>query len=324
MLTNAASKAVLVSAPEGLFVFDCEGRIVFVNSQIDELFGYAHGELLGQSLEMLLPVLFWETRELQSAALTPAPGLPIERYGLEQMGYCKNRAEILLQVSVGHVEAEDRPLECCIVRQIAASEQRSQALNDSNDQFRQMVENSHDILTIRGADCRVRYISPSIHSVMGYKQEEIIGSTGFELLHPEDRSAVESAQSKFWNNPGARGSIQYRAKHANGTWVSLEVVAYNLLDHPAVRGVVINGRDISQRKQEEAGKDQMIAELQQTLANVKTLSGVLPICASCKKIQEAGNWQQIEAYVRDRSQVEFSHTMCPECTELWYPEYSQS
>jgi len=159
---------------------------------------------------------------------------------------------------------------------------------------------------------------------LGYKQEEIIGSTGFELLHPEDRSAVESAQSKFWNNPGARGSIQYRAKHANGTWVSLEVVAYNLLDHPAVRGVVINGRDISQHEREEAGKDQMIAELQQTLANVKTLTGVLPICASCKKIQEADNWQQIEAYIRDRSQVEFSHTMCPECTELWYPEYSQS
>jgi len=324
MLTDAASKAVLVSAPEGLFVFDREGRIVFVNSQIDELFGYAPGELLGQSLEVLLPVLFWEMRELRSAALLPAPGLPIERYGVEQMGYRKDRAEILLQVSVGHVEAQDLPLECCIVRQIAAPEQQSQALNESSDQFRQMVENSHDILTIRDADGRVRYISPSIHSVLGYQQEEIIGSTGFELLHPEDRSAVESAQSKFWNNPGARGSIQYRAKHANGTWVSLEVVAYNLLDHPAVRGVVINGRDISQRKQEEAGKDQMIAELQQTLANVKTLTGVLPICASCKKIQEAGNWQQIEAYIRDRSQVEFSHTMCPECTELWYPEYSQS
>jgi len=318
MLTDAASKSVLVSAPEGLFVFDREGHIVFVNSQIDELFGYAPGELLGQSLEVLLPVLFWEMRELQSAALTPAPGL--ERYGLEQMGYRKDRAEILLQVSVGHVDAQDRPLECCIVRQIAAPEQQSQALNELNDQFRQMVENSHDILTIRDADGRVRYISPSINNVLGYKQEEMIGSTGFELLHPEDRSAVESAQSKFWNNPGARGSIQYRAKHANGTWVSLEVVAYNLLDHPAVRGVVLNGRDISQRKQEEAGKDQMIAELRHTIANVKTLTGVLLICASCKKIQEGENWRRIEAYVRDRSQVEFSHTMCPECSTLWYPD----
>ncbi len=324
MLTDAVSKAVLVSAPEGLFVFDREGRIVFVNSQIDELFGYAPGELLGQSLEVLLPVLFWEMREHQSAASALAPGLPTEPFGLEHMGYRKDRAEILLQVSVGHVDAHDQPLECCIVRQIAAPEPQDQTLSGLNGHFRQMVENSHDILTIRDADGRVRYTSPSIHGVLGYKQEEIIGSTCFELIHPEDRSTVENALNEFWKNHGARGSIQYRAKHANGTWVSLEVVAYNLLDHPAVRGVVINGRDISQRKQEEAGKDQMIAELQQTLANVKTLTGVLPICASCKKIQEAGNWQQIEAYIRDRSQVEFSHTMCPECTVLWYPEHCQS
>src|SRR5260370_36748172 len=101
---------------------------------------------------MLVPVLFWEMRELQSAASTLAPGLSIERYGLEQMGYRKDRAEILLQGSVGHVEAQDRPLECCIVRQIAAPEQQRQAINDSNDQFRQMGENSHGILTIPDTD----------------------------------------------------------------------------------------------------------------------------------------------------------------------------
>jgi hypothetical protein len=157
---------------------------------------------------------------------------------------------------------------------------------------------------------------------MGYKQEEMIGATGFELLHPEDRSAVENAFSEFWKTPGARDSIQYRAKHANGTWVSLEVVAYNMLDHPAVRGVVINGRDISRRINEETGKDQLIAELQQAISNVKTLTGVLPICASCKKIREGDKWQQIESYIRERSQVEFTHAMCPECTQLWYPGYT--
>jgi len=97
---------------------------------------------------------------------------------------------------------------------------------------------------------------------------------------------VESSLSEFWKNPGARDSIQYRAKHANGTWVSLEVVAYNLLEHPAVRGVVLNGRDISQRKREDAGKDQMIAELQQTIANVKTLTGVLASAPPAKKFKK--------------------------------------
>ena len=322
MLTDAVSKAVLVSAPEGLFVFDREGHIVFVNSQFEDLFGYAPGELLGQSFEVLLPDLFREERERYSAAA--APGVTTLRVGLERKGYRKDCAEVLFQVSLSSVDDQDRPLECCIVRKIAVHEQPDQSLVALNSHFRQMVENSHDILTIRDADCRVRYTSPSMLHVMGYKQEEMIGSTGFELIHPEDRSNVENALNEFWKKPGARDSIEYRAKHANGTWVSLEVMAYNLLDHPAIQGVVINGRDISKRKQAEAGKDQLIAELQQTLTNVKTLTGVLPICAACKKIQEGDEWRQIEVYIRDRSQVEFSHTICPECTTLWYPDLQGS
>ena len=67
------------------------------------------------------------------------------------------------------------------------------AFSEIDDRFRLLVENSQDILTIRDADTRVRYTSPSIHRVLGYRQEEIIGSIGFELLHPEDRSTVENA-----------------------------------------------------------------------------------------------------------------------------------
>lgn len=193
----------------------------------------------------------------------------------------------------------------------------------TEDQFRLMVENSEDILTIRDADGRIRYTSPSFHRVLGYRQEEMVGSTGFDLLHPDDRATVLGALEQFLKTPGARDSIQYRARHANGAWIALEVVAYNLLDHPSVRGLVLNGRDISKRKRTEAEKDQLISDLEQALAQTKTLSGVLPICASCKKLRtEEGRWQQIEAYIRDRAPVEFSHGMCPECTHLWFPEGS--
>ena len=154
--------------------------------------------------------------------------------------------------------------------------------------------------------------------MLGYRQEEIIGSTGFELLHPEDRSNVETALNEFWKTPGARDAFQYRARHANGSWVSLEVVAYNLLDHPDIRGVVINGRAISQRIQTEAERERVSAELQEAISKLDTLT----ICASCKKVHaENDTWQQIESYIGDRSQVEFSHTMCPECSRIWYPDH---
>jgi PAS domain S-box-containing protein len=301
-------------------VVDPAGRIVLVNAQTEELFAYGIDELLSQSVEALLPELFRDELLHHTVASTESPVRQRGPASLELKGLRKDGKELPLEISLVPLDTPDGPMVCCVIRKIASPQQ---ALRDTEERFRLMVENSHDIMSVRDADAKVRYMSPSVNRVLGYSQEQMIGSTGFELIHPEDRSAVENALNEFWKNPGARDSIQYRAKHANGTWVSLEVVAYNLLDHPAVRGVVINGRDISQRKQEEVGKDQMIAELQQTIANVKTLAGVLPICASCKKIQEGNNWQQIEAYVRDRSQVEFSHTMCPECTGLWYPDHVQ-
>jgi len=319
-LSEAVSKAVLVSAPAGILVFDPAGRIVLVNAQTEELFAYGLDELLSQSVEVLLPELFREDHLQQSGA---GCGMSEWQRGpgrFELLGLRKDGAELPLEISLVPLDTPDGPLVCCVIRRIAGDQQTEQALREVEERFRLMVENSHDIMTVRDADGKVRYTSPSISRIMGYTQEQMVGTTGFELIHPEDRPTVESALSEFWKSPGERGSIQYRAKHANGTWVSLEVVAYNLLHHPAVRGVVINGRDISQRKQEEAGKDRMIAELQQALADMKTLSGVLPICASCKKIQEGESWQQIEAFIRDRSQVEFSHTMCPECSALWYPE----
>lgn len=96
-----------------------------------------------------------------------------------------------------------------------------------------------------------------------------------------------------------------------------------------VGSVILAGRehllesflDIAERKKAEEERERLIGELQEALARVKTLSGLLPICASCKKIRnDQGYWQQIEAYIRDHSEAEFSHSVCPECAKKLYPE----
>ena len=80
-------------------------------------------------------------------------------------------------------------------------------------------------------------------------------------------------------------------------------------------------REVAERKRVEQEREKMIIELQQALAEIKKLSGLLPICASCKKIRDdQGYWQQIEAYIRDHSEAEFSHSLCPECAKKLYPE----
>ena len=317
----AVSKALLVSAPESILVVDGNGLIVLVNSQTEELLHYGSNELLGLHLDVLLPDLFREENLRRISAHTRAAVERPPRVEIELAALCKDGRQLLLSVSVCSVNGDQGALVCCILRKVSDSAPPAQPLDETFGRFRTIVENSHDVLCIRDADGKVRYASPSIQRVLGYSQEQVIGSIGFELLHPDDRPTVESAMHEFWKNPGARGSLQYRALHANGSWVSLEVVAYNLLDDPDIRGVVLNGRDITDRKHPEPPCQLPLAAHFQTAVCPSLPFDHLPICASCKKInQPTGHWQQLEAYVRDRFQVEFSHGMCPECSKLWYPD----
>ncbi len=81
---------------------------------------------------------------------------------------------------------------------------------------------------------------------------------------------------------------------------------------------------LQERKQAEAQRELLIAQLREALSKVRMLSGFLPICASCKKIRDdKGYWNQIENYIREHSEAEFSHGICPECQEKFYPGYGK-
>jgi hypothetical protein len=101
-------------------------------------------------------------------------------------------------------------------------------------------------------------------------------------------------------------------------------------------GLVGVGRDITERKKAEVERikaeserrkaeverERLISELQEALADVKLLSGLVPICANCKKIRDdQGYWTQIESYIQDRSDAKFSHSICPDCAVKLYPNY---
>jgi len=81
-------------------------------------------------------------------------------------------------------------------------------------------------------------------------------------------------------------------------------------------------REVAERKRAEEEREKVISQLQHALAQVKKLSGLLPICASCKKIRDdRGYWLQVEEYIRDHSEAQFTHGICPECARKLYPEF---
>jgi PAS domain S-box-containing protein len=130
------------------------------------------------------------------------------------------------------------------------------ALGESERRFRSLIQNASDIVTILEVDGTVRYESPSIERVLGYSSEELVGKNAFEYVHGDDLEPTLRTLTKVLEIPGATGRVEFRFRHKDGSWRWLESVGSDRRHDPAVRGVVINSRDITERKHaEEALKE---------------------------------------------------------------------
>jgi diguanylate cyclase (GGDEF)-like protein/PAS domain S-box-containing protein len=126
-----------------------------------------------------------------------------------------------------------------------------EALRRSGERFRSLVQNAADVITVLDAEGTIVYDSPAVERVLGYRPEERLGISGFEVIHPEDLELIRGVYAGLINEPGIRRSVELRARHKDGSWPLLEAVTHNLLDDPAVRGIVVNWRDITERKRAE-------------------------------------------------------------------------
>jgi len=123
------------------------------------------------------------------------------------------------------------------------------ALREREEYLRALVEHAAEIITVADADGTVRYTSPAQARLLGYSTA---GGQIFDTLHPDDHEPVRAMFAELCRTPGAVLRAEVRARHSDGSFRVFEATGTNLLANPAVRGVVINSRDITARKQAEA------------------------------------------------------------------------
>jgi PAS domain S-box-containing protein len=168
------------------------------------------------------------------------------------------------------------------------------------------------------------FFSKRWKEMLGFSEGEISNhlSEWDKRVHPDDRDSVYTDLNAHLNSQTPYYENEHRLLCKDGyyKWV---------LDRGKVMSWTENGKpilvvgthsDITLRKEIELENQRLVKELSEALANLKVLRGLLPICSSCKKIRDdKGYWNQLESYIRDHSEADFSHSICPECARKLYP-----
>ena len=146
------------------------------------------------------------------------------------------------------------------IRDVTERQLAEQALQEREEHFRRLIENAHDITCILERTGVMTYLSPSVHRVLGYAPEELVGRDSFELIHPDDAAGVAEAIQSIVTSPTGTGYAEYRFRHADGSWRHLEAVGRMVVPGEPESGFVSNIRDVTERRQaEEALREATLA-----------------------------------------------------------------
>ncbi|MBX7150155.1 PAS domain S-box protein [bacterium] len=196
-----------------------------------------------------------------------------------------------------------------------------QSLQQNEAYLNEILETSRDGILVE-EDEHVVYMNNAYAHLFGCSSpEELYGLHLSELAAPEDIERLLEYGRRRARGEEAPTLYTFKIQRRDNRMpVELEASVSNFL-HEKKHHIITFVRDITERRRSELERERLITDLQNALSKVKTLSGLLPICAACKKIRDdKGYWNQIEVYIEQHSEADFSHGICPDCARRLYPE----
>lgn len=193
----------------------------------------------------------------------------------------------------------------------------------SEEGFRSLVEGSAEIITVIAPDGTVLYDSPAVARTLGYSAEERVGTSILDYVHPDDVSTVGDA---LRDQPMPPPVVEVRGRHKDGSWRVFHCRAHPTEVDGVLTKLIVTTTDITARKDAEVEREalvrereSLIRERERALDQVKRLSGLLPICAKCKRTRDdKGYWEQLDEYLAKHSDIQISHGICPTCARELY------
>lgn len=286
-----------------LFVLDMKANMLTVNATVVNRLGYKKKELIGKSVLMVHP-----------AERHPEAIMAVKAILEGETAHC----EIPLCTADGKLI----PVETRVVRgtwnDMDVLFGVSKDISDiklSEEKFAKTFHASSTLMTLTTLDeGRFIDVNDAFLSTMGFSRGEVMGKTSKDLDIIADPLLRRTLKNELKDKGRIRNrEISLKAKNGEIRYELISVEPFHVQDNIFILTTM---NDITGMKMTEKEKEKLIEELREALAQVKTLSGLIPICAECKKIRnDKGYWQQIETYLRDHSDARFTHGYCPECAE---------
>ncbi|PSB03526.1 sensor histidine kinase [Merismopedia glauca] len=221
-------------------------RILYVNEAFTRITGYTLAEVLGKTPRILQGS---KTDRAELSKLRTA----LERWEsitIEAINYRRDGSEFWNQFSIVPVADRNGCYTHWIAIQRDTTERRQAetALRQSEERFRSLIENALDIIMILEADGTISYVSPSVEKILGYSVVELVGSNAIDPVHPDDSIATGDRLTNTIPNPELTRPIEFRYRHQDGSWRILEAIGQPFMDSAANLQIIVNARDITERK----------------------------------------------------------------------------
>ncbi|MBZ5534349.1 MAG: PAS domain S-box protein [Acidobacteriia bacterium] len=231
-------------SPDAIFI-QCEGKVVFINAAGASLLGATHPEqLLGRPILELVHPDFRGIVKERMEMLRQGRDLS----ALEEKYLRLDGSSIEVEVIATPFTYHDKPAAQVIVRDITERKRADSLLRKSEEHFRSLIENASDLIFVLNADRTIRYGSPSIERVLGYKPEDYIGKDALEFADPADIPGIANSISRSVKQPGEVSTVEHRIKGKDGTWLYFESRGRTLKDPEVGLTAVVNSHDITDRK----------------------------------------------------------------------------
>ncbi|MEX1139190.1 MAG: PAS domain S-box protein [Bacteroidota bacterium] len=230
------------------------------------------------------------------------------------------------QVILGHLNQDgELTYFSTIARDITKEEEAKTALDKESTLLRTIIESIPDEVAVK--DTERRFVLANTAVVRALKKKsasEVLGLRDEDLMSPEFAGLAIEQEERLLRTGEMAINIHGADKMDPVTGTVLRGILMTKVPLRNKEGMITNivvvNRDITELREAEAEKKRVIEELKNALTEVKTLSGLLPICAGCKKIRDDGGyWNRIESYIETHTSVQFSHGLCPDCMGDYFP-----